>query len=49
MRALSNIGGIADWFSAEHVAKVWAVADVDLEQFFKIWQYNDVNQEIEIT
>jgi len=49
MRALRNIGGIADWFSAEHVANAWAMADVDLPEYFRIWQFNDVHQEIQPT
>lgn len=49
MRALRNMGGFADFFSAEHVAKVWAVADVDQNEYFKIWQYTNVSQEIEGT
>jgi hypothetical protein len=49
MRALMNIGGIADWFSAEQVAKAWAFADVDLPQYFRIWQFTEVTQELEGT
>ena len=49
MEALRNIGGIADWFSAEQVAKAWAFADVDLPQYFRIWQFTDVSQELEQT
>ena len=49
MRALRNIGGIADWFSAEHVADAWAFADVDLPQYFRIWQHTQVTQELQGT
>ena len=49
MRALQNIGGFADLFSAEHVANAWAFADVDLPQYFRIWQATEVSQEIEPT
>ncbi len=49
MRALRNIGGITDWFSAENVARAWAFADIDQQQYFRIWQFTDVNQELEPT
>jgi hypothetical protein len=49
MRALRNIGGITDWFSAEHVADAWAFADADLPQYFRIWQFTGVTQEIQPT
>jgi len=49
MRALRNIGGLADLFSAEHVAKAWVMGDVNLPEYFRIWNFSNVIQEIEPT
>lgn len=49
MRALRNMGGFADLFSAERVAQAWAVGDVNLTEYFRIWQTTGVTQEIQPT
>jgi hypothetical protein len=47
--ALRDIPGIADWFQREHVARVWARADLDQNRYFAIWSYDDVHREIDPT
>lgn len=49
MEALRDLPFWEDLFSAEHVANAWAFADVDVQEYFRIWQDRNVFQEIEGT
>lgn len=49
MVAKRNIGGIADWFQTERVARTWARAQLDEAAFFQIWTYRDVHEELQGT
>lgn len=47
--AIKELDGWADFWSAEHVAKAWILADLDQNAFFQIWNYINVHEEIEET
>lgn len=47
--ALRDIAGISDLWRKEHIADVFALADLDQNRFFSIWSFDDVHQEIKPT
>ncbi|MEQ6124043.1 hypothetical protein AAON49_07590 [Pseudotenacibaculum sp. MALMAid0570] len=44
--AIDDLDFWSDIFGVEHVAKAWILADLDQNEFFKIWDYKDVHEEI---
>lgn len=47
--ATADLGWWDDIWSAEHVAKVWILGDLDQNRFFQIWNYDNVHEEIDAT
>ena len=47
--ATNDLGFWADIFGTEHVAKAWIFANLDQNRFFEIWNYANINEEIDET
>lgn len=47
--ALSTLDWWNDLWSAEQIAKAWILADLDQNQFFQIWNYANISEEIDPT
>ena len=48
-RANSDLGWWDDIFGVEHISKAWILADLDQNLFFQMWNYSDIQQEIDET
>jgi len=48
-KANSNLDWWNDLWSAERVAKAWILADLDQNLFFQMWNYSDIQEELEPT
>lgn len=47
--ALRDIPGLSDLWRKEHVADVFARADLDQNRFFTVWRFDDIHEEIKPT